>query len=289
MKKALTVLISICLVFALCVSSFAIDLGPTSDTVSKVTSAVSGITDSSSEEDVKKAADSVLDILKKAGVKTKEDAADAAEQLYNDVVIEKNVYDALKKAIDTDESFGEATKAESDIINEITSIINDDSIGTTDKVTKIASKLAGLPAEEIQKILDTLHDNGTLDDDMYSKISDAINNISIDKISDIIPGGGAGGGIVDLLGGIGGGDSPISGILSTVMGLLGLGGGDEGGEKKSNSGSSSGSGSSSSGGSSSSSFQGKTAKTGDYTVASVAGLALLAGAAFVLTRKKREE
>lgn len=290
MKKTLSVLLSICLMLAVCIPAFAaVDLSSTGETVSKVTDAVAAINDDSDETAVNEAAEKVLDILKKAGAKTKEEAIDAADQLYNDTVIDKKVYNALTDLIRQDSSFEEATQAENDIINDIKNILADDSLSTTDKVSQVAGKLVGLPMDEVKKILDDLHAQGTIDDDMYSKISDALNNLSIDGISNLIPGGGegggAGGGIGDLLGGLTGGGG--GGILDTILGLFGLGGGgDEGG---SSNGGSSNSGSSSSNTGSSTSFQGGTAKTGDYAVASVAAVAALAGVAFVLTRKKNED
>ena len=195
---------------------------------------------------------------------------------------------AVIVVIRQDSSFEEATQAENDIINDIRNILVDDSLSTTDKVSQVAGKLVGLPIDQVKNILDTLHAQGTIDDNMYSQISDALNNLSIDNISNLIPGGGEGGeggGIGDLLSGLTGGSG--GGILDTILGLFGLGGGgDEGG---SSNGGSSNSGSSSSNTGSSTSFQGGTAKTGDYAVASVAAVAALAGVAFVLTRKKNED
>lgn len=283
MKKTLSVLLSICLMLAVCVPAFAeVDLSSTGETVQKVTDTVKSLTDESDESAINEAAEKVLDILKKAGAKTREEAQGASDQLYNDTVIDKNVYKALNDLIAQDSSFEEATNSTNSIIDEVRAILEDDSLSTTDKVSKVASKLAGLPMDEVKKILDDLHAQGTIDDDMYSKISDAINNLSIDNISNLIPGGESGGGIGDLLGGLTGGGG--GGILDTILGLFGMGGGgDEGG---SSNGGSSSSGSSSSNTGSSTSFQGKTAKTGDYAAASIAAVAALAGVAFVLTRKK---
>lgn len=293
MKKTLSVLLAVCLVFAMCIPAFAksVDAGKKSAVSARAREVIAELnaeptTDEEGNEVEKistteEAAKAIFDAIKKAGASNAAEANDAADQLYNNGDIENEVYKAIKAEAAKDGAFDDAEPSDSDIIAKITAIFNDDSLSITDKISKAVQELVGLPIEQVENILNTLHNNGTIDDNTYNQISDALNNASISNLPSLdglnIDGSSLGG---------------IGDLLSGLLGMLGLGGGDSGDSSGSGSGSDSGSGSSNSGSGSkgsSSSFEGKTAKTGDYAVASIAGVAALAGVAFVLTRKKTED
>ena len=80
----------------------------------------------------------------------------------------------------------------------------------------------------------------------------------------------------------------VSALVAATVCVAGCGGGGNGGNGDDNSNGGSGSGSSGSG-SNKTDFEGGNAKTGDYTIASVAGIAAIAGAALVLTKKKNDD
>ena len=146
-------------------------------------------------------------------------------------------------------------------------IMNDSSLSATEKITKMYDLIKDLPAEEVQKILDTAKDKGIIDEETYNKLSDLFNGNGKVEIPEI-----SGDGIKDL--------------VSKVLGKLGIGGGNGGNDDNSNGGSGSGS---SGSGSNKTDFEGGNAKTGDYTIASVAGIAAIAGVALVLTKKKNDD
>ena len=301
MKKTLSVLLAVCLVFAMCIPAFAksVDAGKKSAVSARAREVIAELnaeptTDEEGNEVEKistteEAAKAIFDAIKKAGASNAAEANDAADQLYNngdfaynnDKEFESEIYKLVKAEAAKDGAFDDAEPSDSDIIAKITAIFNDDSLSITDKISKAVQELVGLPIEQVENILNTLHNNGTIDDNTYNQISDALNNASISNLPSLdglnIDGSSLGG---------------IGDLLSGLLGMLGLGGGDSGDGSGSGSSSGSGSGSSSSGSGSkgsSSSFEGKTAKTGDYAVASIAGVAALAGVAFVLTRKKTED
>lgn len=245
MKKTLSILLSICLIAAFCVPAFAapsfdIDSILNNDVVSKIKEIADNALDSvkgiagdnetttakSGETTTEKSkSQQILDQIKDAGVKTDKQALEAVDKLYNDGVIDEKLYKEVKTLIEngamtTTNAAGQTEKTDNQIIDELTKIFQDDSLDTTAKIKKAVDVLKGLPTDTITKILDELHKNGIINDDMYSKISDALNNLSLDKVTGLISG----------IGGGDGGDSPLSGIKDLVSGLLGkigLGGGDD--------------------------------------------------------------
>jgi len=226
--------------------------------------------------------DAVAEILEKVkdlGVENTEEAIDAADQLYNFGAIDHPEYDKLKEAIKSDSEL-DKDAAKKDIIEQVREIMEDDSLDVAGKAAAIGKLLIGLPVEQIQDILDTLLDQGIIDNDMYNRISDVINNANIDDIGNIFNNGG------DALSG-------LTGLISNLLSMLGLGGGDDDNSgSNSNNGSSNNSNNSSSNNSSSnnsSSNQVPATKTGDYALVSVAGVAAVAGIAFLLTRKKHSD
>ncbi len=266
MKKFLSVLLSVCLVFTLCISSFAANIRVPSSVTDKIQTAVDSLNPSSTKEEVTAVAQEIIAAIQETGASTKTEIIQVADQLYVDGVITEDLYNEIYLIVQSD-SFNPADNQTSNIMDQITAIIEDSSKTTEEKIAAIAPILLSLPASQAQSILDKLYEQGILDDNMYNKISDVLNSeITLPSI---------GGGDTPSIGG-GDGGSAIQGIIDTVMGLLGLGGGGNGGDDDTTSTTSS-----------NSSFEGGTAKTGDYAIPAVAAVALAAGIALVLTKKKK--
>lgn len=116
-------------------------------------------------------------------------------------------------------------------------------------------KAAGIPASAMQTVVDALHSAGAIDDDMYNEATNLIN--ANEPTSESSNEGGIGG--------------FLSGIVDTISGLFGGGTGDAG-----------------TGSGSSDEFGGSQA-TGDTALISVVAVAAVAGAALLLTKKKKED
>ena len=268
MKKFATVLLSICLVFSMCVASFAAvpDLTYTSKATIAIREVVRDLGANPSDADREAAAKAIITILEENGAETKGDLRTSADTLLSKGIIDKPLYTAINTIIDKSEA-AEEDKAQA-ILDEMKKIMNDSSLSATEKITKMYELIKDLPAEEVQKILDAAKEKGIIDEETYNKLSDLFNGNGKIEIPDI-----SGDGIKDL--------------VTKILGKLGIGGGngDNGGDKNNG-----GSGSGSSGsGSNKTDFEGGNAKTGDYTIASVAGIAAIAGAALVLTKKKNDD
>ena len=256
MKKFATVLLSICLVFSMCVASFAAvpDLTDTSKATIAIREVVRDLGANPSDADREVAAKAIITILEENGAETKGDLRTSA-----DTLLEKGIIDKTEAA--------EEDKAQA-ILDQMKAIMNDSSLSATEKITKMYELIKDLPAEEVQKILDAAKEKGIIDEETYNKLSDLFNGNGKVEIPEI-----SGDGIKDL--------------VSKVLGKLGIGGGNGGnGDDNSNGGSGSGS---SGSGSNKTDFEGGNAKTGDYTIASVAGIAAIAGAALVLTKKRNDD
>lgn len=265
MKKFATVLLSICLVFSMCVASFAAvpDLTYTSKATIAIREVVRDLGANPSDADREAAAKAIITILEENGAETKGDLRTSADTLLSKGIIDKPLYTAINTIIDKTEA-AEQDKAQA-ILDQMKAIMEDSSLSATEKITKMYELIKDLPAEEVQKILDAAKEKGIIDEETYNKLSDLFNGNGKIEIPDI-----SGDGIKDL--------------VTKILGKLGIGGGNGG---DSNNG---GSGSGSSGsGSNKTDFEGGNAKTGDYTIASVAGIAAIAGAALVLTKKKNDD
>ena len=116
-------------------------------------------------------------------------------------------------------------------------------------------KDAGIPASAMQTVVDALHSAGAIDDDMYNEATNLIN--ANEPTSESSNEGGIGG--------------FLSGIVDTISGLFGGGTGDAGT------------------GSGSSDESGGSQATGDTALISVVAVAAVAGAALLLTKKKKED
>lgn len=264
MKKFATVLLSICLVFSMCVASFAAvpDLTYTSKATIAIREVVRDLGANPSDADREAAAKAIITILEENGAETKGDLRTSADTLLSKGIIDKPLHTAINTIIDKTEA-AEEDKAQA-ILEQMKAIVNDSSLSATEKITKMYELIKDLPAEEVQKILDAAKEKGIIDEETYNKLSDLFNGNGKVEIPEI-----SGDGIKDL--------------VSKVLGKLGIGGGSGDNSKG-------GSGSGSSGsGSNKTDFEGGNAKTGDYTIASVAGIAAIAGAALVLTKKKNDD
>lgn len=269
MKKFATVLLSICLILSMCVASFAAvpDLTFTSSTTASIREVVKDLGANPSDTAREAVAKEIISILEENGAETTDDLRSSAKILRTNGIIDDDLYNTMISIIDKKES--EKQDETQEILNQMKSIIEDSSLSTTEKAQKIYALIKDLPAEEAQKILDAAKDAGIIDEETYNKISDLFNGNGDITLPDI---DNAGSGIKDL--------------VSKILDKIGIGGGDSDDSGNSNSGSSSGSSSSSS---NKTDFEGATAKTGDYAAASVAGVAAVAGAVLVLTRKKNED
>lgn len=265
MKKFATVLLSICLVFSMCVASFAAvpDLTYTSKATIAIREVVRDLGANPSDADREAAAKAIITILEENGAETKGDLRTSADTLLEKGIIDKPLYTAINTIIDKAES-AEEDKAQA-ILDQMKAIMNDSSLSATEKITKMYELIKDLPAEEVQKILDAAKEKGIIDEETYNKLSDLFNGNGKVEIPEI-----SGDGIKDL--------------VSKVLGKLGIGGGNGGNDDNSNGGSGS-----SGSGSNKTDFEGGNAKTGDYTIASVAGIAAIAGATLVLTKKKNDD
>lgn len=267
MKKFATVLLSICLVFSMCVASFAAvpDLTYTSKATIAIREVVRDLGANPSDADREAAAKAIITILEENGAETKGDLRTSADTLLSKGIIDKPLYTAINTIIDKTEA-AEEDKAQA-ILDEMKKIMNDSSLSATEKITKMYELIKDLPAEEVQKILDAAKEKGIIDEETYNKLSDLFNGNGKIEIPDI-----SGDGIKDL--------------VTKILDKLGIGGGNGGNGGDNSNGSGSGS---SGSGSNKTDFEGGKAKTGDYTIASVAGIAAIAGAALVLTKKKNDD
>ena len=129
----------------------------------------------------------------------------------------------------------------------------DELVSASDLIQRL--KDAGIPASAMQTVVDALHSAGAIDDDMYNEATNLIN--ANEPTSESSNEGGIGG--------------FLSGIVDTISGLFGVGTGDAG-----------------PGSGSSDEFGGSQA-TGDTALISVVAVAAVAGAALLLTKKKKED
>lgn len=129
----------------------------------------------------------------------------------------------------------------------------DELVSASDLIQRL--KDAGIPASALQTVVDALHSAGAIDDTMYNEATNLIN--ANEPTSESSNEGGIGG--------------FLSGIVDTISGLFGGGTGDAG-----------------TGSGSSDEFGGSQA-TGDTALISVVAVAAVAGAALLLTKKKKED
>ena len=286
MKKVLAVLMTLVLAVTLCVPSFAANddtTAPADDItavieeilgsilgsegtvdVDAVLEALSGLLGGSLDPDSivpeisQPIANQVVNALAAAGM-TKADLEATFDQMLADGQISDKTHGYLMNAVEAlpdDGSQGgiidDAQAAE--IAGQILSALN--ALGVTN--------------DQIIEALDSMNANGTLPDEVYDAIIKQINAAENTTAAD--PGTGDLGG---LLGGVG---DFFGGIFDTIGGLLGFGGGDDNG----------GSGNNTTAPENAGEYGGSD-PTGDTAVFAVVGVAAVAGAALLLTRKKKSD
>lgn len=284
MKKVLAVLMTLVLAVTLCVPSFAANDDTTAPTdeitavieeilgsilgsdgtvdVDAVLQALSGLLGGSVNPDAipdlsQPVANQVVNALAAAGM-TKADMQATFDQMLADGQISETTYGNLMTAVEAlpdDGSQGgiidDAQAAE--IAGQILSALN--ALGVTN--------------DQIKEALDSMYANGTLPENVYNAIIEQINAAENTTAAD--PGEGGLGG---LLGGVG---DFFGGIFDTIGGLLGFGG-DDGGDDTTNTPTNENAGE-----------YGGSDPTGDTVVFAVVGVAAVAGAALLLTRKKKSD
>lgn len=284
MKKVLAVLMTLVLAVTLCVPSFAANDDTTAPTdeitavieeilgsilgsdgtvdVDAVLQALSGLLGGSVNPDAipdlsQPVANQVVNALAAAGM-TKADMQATFYQMLADGQISETTYGNLMTAVEAlpdDGSQGgiidDAQAAE--IAGQILSALN--ALGVTN--------------DQIKEALDSMYANGTLPENVYNAIIEQINAAENTTAAD--PGEGGLGG---LLGGVG---DFFGGIFDTIGGLLGFGG-DDGGDDTTDTPTNENAGE-----------YGGSDPTGDTVVFAVVGVAAVAGAALLLTRKKKSD
>ena len=286
MKKVLAVLMTLVLAVTLCVPSFAANddtTAPADDItavieeilgsilgsdgtvdVDAVLEALSGLLGGSLDPDSivpeisQPIANQVVNALAAAGM-TKADLEATFDQMLADGQISDKTHGYLMNAVEAlpdDGSQGgiidDAQAAE--IAGQILSALN--TLGVTN--------------DQIIEAIDSMYANGMLPENVYNAIIEQINAAENTTAAD--PGTGGLGG---LLGGVG---DFFGGIFDTIGGLLGFGGGDDNG----------GSGNNTTAPENAGEYGGSD-PTGDTAVFAVVGVAAVAGAALLLTRKKKSD
>ncbi len=279
MKKVLAVLMTLVLAVTLCVPSFAANddtTAPTTSPIDQITQIIQQIIGSfgggSSEIDpglledllgdaeiTPELAAIAVDLALQQTGASKEELGAAFEQMYADGTINKTSYDNLMAALEAAE---EPTT--------LPPIISDEQAAEIAGQILSALNTLGVTNDQIIEAIDSMYANGMLPENVYNAIIEQINAAENTTAAD--PGEGGLGG---LLGGVG---DFFGGIFDTIGGLLGFGGGDDNG----------GSGNNTTAPENAGEYGGSD-PTGDTAVFAVVGVAAVAGAALLLTRKKKSD
>lgn len=128
MKKFATVLLSICLVFSMCVASFSAvpDLTYTSKATIAIREVVRDLGANPSDADREAAAKAIITILEENGAETKGDLRTSADTLLEKGIIDKPLYTAINTIIDKTEA-AEEDKTQA-ILDQMKAIMNDSSL-----------------------------------------------------------------------------------------------------------------------------------------------------------------
>lgn len=283
MKKVLAVLMTLVLAVTLCVPSFAASnvtttAAPT-DSITAIIEQILGSILGGSEGSVN--VDAVLEALASLGLDgsaisaplarqvvralmaagmTKADIQATFDQMLADGQLSQNVYDLLVAALDEQPDDGSQGGG----------IIDDAQAQEIAGQILSALNALGVTNDQIIEAIDPMYKNGMLPENVYNAIIKQINAAENTTAAD--PGEGGLGG---LLGGVG---DFFGGIFDTIGGLLGFGGGDDNG----------GSGNNTTAPENAGEYGGSD-PTGDTAVFAVVGVAAVAGAALLLTRKKKSD
>ena len=286
MKKVLAVLMTLVLAVTLCVPSFAANddtTAPADDItavieeilgsilgsegtvdVDAVLEALSGLLGGSLDPDSivpeisQPIANQVVNALAAAGM-TKADLQATFDQMLADGQISEKTHGYLMNAVEALPDDG----SQGGIIDDA------QAAGIAGQILSALNAL-GVTNDQIKEALDSMYANGTLPENVYNAIIEQINAAENTTAAD--PGEGGLGG---LLGGVG---DFFGGIFDTIGGLLGFGGGGGNG----------GSGNNTTAPENAGEYGGSD-PTGDTAVFAVVGVAAVAGAALLLTRKKKSD
>ncbi len=281
MKKVLAVLMTLILAVTLCVPSFAAD--PTLPSMDQITQIIQQIIGSITGgtptlpdiggdtptidpgllEDIlgdaeitpQLAAVAVDLALQQTGA-SKDELKAAFEQLYADGTINETSYNNLIAALEAAE---EPTTTPPIISDEQAQEIAGQILSTLNSL--------GVTTDQIIEAVDSMYERGVLPENVYNAIIAQINAAEGTTAADTGEGGLGG-----LLGGVG---DFFGGIFDTIGGLLGFGGGDDSGDNTT--------------APNATDDSGVKAPTGDTAVFAVVGVAAVAGAALLLTRKKKSD
>lgn len=294
MKKALAVLMSLVMVFAFCIPSFAdstegadggFDLSQIIEIVSGFIQGIGGGDDPTgtggSSIDISGIINTIKDFIggigggDTTGSETPVIPSDISETMAPRIIsmLQSMGYSKadIQAAIDqlyadgqiTEESYNNlqaALDAAEETPTEEAPSIDDAQV--TEVAAKIISMLKGMGVkdEQMQGVVDQLFERGVIPENVYNEITNMINEAENTTAA-------------SNEGGIGG---FLSGIVNTIKGLFGLGGDDSGDGNNNNS------------STTNSSDFGAKDPTGDTALISVAAVAAVAGVALVLTKKKQK-
>lgn len=283
MKKVLAVLMTLVLAVTLCVPSFAASnvtttAAPT-DSITAIIEQILGSILGGSEGSVN--VDAVLEALASLGLDgsaisaplakqvvralmaagmTKADIQATFDQMLADGQLSQDVYDLLVAALDEQPDDGSQGGG----------IIDDAQAQEIAGQILSALNALGVTNDQIIEALDSMYANGTLPENVYNALIEQINAAENTTAAE----GDGEGGLGGLLGGVG---DFFGGIFDTIGGLLGFGGGDDSGDSGNNA------------TQENAGEYGGSDPTGDTVVFAVVGVAAVAGAALLLTRKKKAD
>lgn len=286
MKKVLAVLMTLVLAVTLCVPSFAANddtTAPADDITAVIEEILGSILGSEGTVDV----DAVLEALSGllGGSLDPDSIVPEISQPIANQVVKALAAAGMTKA-DLEATFDQmladgqiSDKTHGYLMNAVEALPDDGSQGgiiDDAQAAEIAGQILsalntlGVTNDQIKEALDSMRANGTLPDEVYDAIIKQIDAAENTTAAD--PGEGDLGG---LLGGVG---DFFGGIFDTIGGLLGFGGGDDNG----------GSGNNTTAPENAGEYGGSD-PTGDTAVFAVVGVAAVAGAALLLTRKKKSD
>ena len=286
MKKVLAVLMTLVLAVTLCVPSFAANddtTAPADDITAVIEEILGSILGSDGTVDV----DAVLEALSGllGGSLDPDSIVPEISQPIANQVVKALAAAGMTKA-DLEATFDQmladgqiSDKTHGYLMNAVEALPDDGSQGgiiDDAQAAEIAGQILsalntlGVTNDQIIEAIDSMYANGMLPENVYNAIIEQINAAENTTAAD--PGTGGLGG---LLGGVG---DFFGGIFDTIGGLLGFGGGDDNG----------GSGNNTTAPENAGEYGGSD-PTGDTAVFAVVGVAAVAGAALLLTRKKKSD
>lgn len=282
MKKFLAVLLSLILAFSFCVPAFAEESSSQSSIMDTVTEIMSKLQNGEeiSPDEMSDLVDQMLEQnpsfanIFASIIKTfdKDSGENTIEAMHKEGYISDSAYEVLKVAYenaDVSDMPDMPDVPDTPIAAAIDALL----ASNPEAASKIINSFSTFEYEDIQKALDKMKADGQLSDSAYATLSNEVKvQASVAaSVSESIANSGE-----TTTSPIDGVKSFFGNIVNTVMGLFGMGGNDGGDTTTTTK-------------KASSSNSGTTIpKTGDIALYSVAGIALAAGIALVLTKKKND-